>query len=164
MIEKMRGRALVLMLLCVVAASALSGCSSLRPGFETPTVTVNTFRALPSEGMMPNFEIGLSVINPNAEALQLRGISYTVVLEGHELIKGVANELPVIEAYGQGQVTLTAAANLFAGIRIISELMRSAQDSFDYELEAKLDVGAFLPAIRVRDAGKISLRPDGDAT
>ncbi len=164
MIEKTRTRAGALTLFLVLAVSALPGCAGLRPGFETPTVTVNTFRALPSEGMMPNFEIGLSVINPNAEALQLRGISYTVTLAGHELVKGVANDLPVIDAYGQGQVTLTAAANLLAGIRIVSELMRGAQDSFDYELEAQLDVGAFLPAIRVRDAGKISLRPAGNAT
>ena len=138
----------------------LSACAGLRPGYETPTVTVSSFRALPSEGALPNFEIGLHVINPNREALELDGVSYTISLEGHELIKGVGNELPVIEGYGEGDLTLTATANLFAGIRLITDLMRNDRDSFTYEFEAKLDIGVLRPAIRVTDSGEISLRPD----
>jgi LEA14-like dessication related protein len=143
----------------VAMVVTISACTGLRPGFETPTVTVNSFRALPSEGALPNFEIGLHVINPNPQALALRGVSYTVSLEGHELMKGVANDLPVIDAYGEGKFKLTAAANLFAGIGLITDLMRNSRETFNYSLEAKLDVGAFIPAIRIRDAGEVSLRP-----
>lgn len=144
-------------LLLVALVVALPGCAGLGPGYETPTVTVSSFKALPSTGTMPSFEIGLRVINPNREALKLQGVAYTVSLEGHELIKGVGNELPVIDAYGEGEFKLTASANLFAGIRLITDLMSSNRDSFSYELEAKLDIGAFRPTIRVRDSGKISL-------
>ena len=137
----------------------LQACTGLRPGYETPTVTVNSFRALPSQGALPNFEIGLHVVNPNREPLKLRGVSYTVNLGGHELIKGVGNELPVIEAYGEGGFTLTATPNLLAGIGLVTDLMRSSTDSIDYKLQAKLDVGMIQPAIRITDSGKISLRP-----
>lgn len=142
-------------------ASLLQACGGWRPGYETPTVTIKSFRALPSQGALPNFEIGLHVINPNREALKLRGVSYTVSLGGHELIKGVGNELPVIEAYGEGSLMLTASPNLFAGIRIVTELMNASNESIPYNLEAKLDVGRIGPAIRVRDSGEISLRPSG---
>lgn len=142
-------------------AAALQACSGWRPGYETPTVTIKSFRALPSEGALPNFEIGLQVINPNREALKLRGVSYTVSLGGHELIKGVGNELPVIDGYGEGTLVLTASPNLFAGIRIVTELMKASNESVPYSLEAKLDVGRIGPAIRVRDSGEISLRPSG---
>lgn len=145
-------------LLLIAASMTLSGCAGFGGGLETPNVTVSSFRALPSEGMMPAFEIGLRIINPNAVALNLRGVSYTVSLEGNEIIKGVANDLPVIAAYGEGEVKLTAAANLLAGVRLINELMRSNKDSFDYAFEAKLDVGRLLPDIRVTDSGSISLR------
>ena len=137
----------------------LQACAGLRPGYETPTVSVNSFRAIPSQGALPNFEIGLHVVNPNREPLKLRGVSYTVNLGGHELIKGVGNELPVIEAYGEGGFTLTATPNLLAGIGLVTDLMRSSTDSIDYKLQAKLDVGMIQPAIRITDAGKISLRP-----
>ncbi len=146
----------------VLSACLLAACTGLRPGYETPTVTVNSFRTLPSEGVIPNFEIGLHVINPNREALNVRGMSYTVRLAGHELIKGVANDLPVIDPYGEGEFKVTAAANLFAGIRVVTDLMRGAQDSFDYDLEAKLDVGTFFRSIRITDSGKISLRPSAN--
>lgn len=135
----------------------------MRPGYEVPTVTVNSFRALPSEGALPSFEIGLQVINPNASPLSLRGVAYTISLQGHDLIKGVGNELPIIDAYGQGQFTVTASANLFAGIRLLTELMSGPQETFDYEFEAKLDIGLFQPAIRIKDAGAFSLQtPAGD--
>ncbi len=143
--------------LLVVTAATLAGCAGLRPGYETPTVTISSFKAIPSEGGLPAFEIGLRVINPNIEPLELRGVAYTISLEGHELIKGVANDLPVIDGYGEGEFKLTASANLFAGIRLISDLMRSDRNTFRYEFEAKLDVGAFRPAIRVTDSDEISL-------
>lgn len=141
----------------IVLATGLQGCASLNPDFETPTVTISSFKALPSEGMMPAFAIGLRVINPNSVALNLRGVSYTVSLDGNEVIKGVGNDLPVIEAYGEGEFNLTASANLFAGIRLVTDLLKSNKDTFSYEVEAKLDIGALRPKIRVKDGGKISL-------
>jgi LEA14-like dessication related protein len=141
------------------SAVTLHACAGLRPGYETPTVMVNSFRVLPSAGAVPNFEIGLHVINPNRESLELRGIAYTVSLDDHELLKGVGNDLPVIEAYGEGDFTISASANLLAGIRFIGDLMKGSNDRLRYDLDAKLDVGGLRPAIRVRDSGEISLRP-----
>lgn len=138
-------------------ATLLSACSTLNPNFETPTVTVTSFKTLPSSGVMPEFEIGLRVINPNGTALKLRGVAYSVQLDGKELVKGVSNQLPIIDAYGSGDVTLTAVPSLLAGVRLVTELLNRPNDTVSYALEAKLDVGAFLPAIRVRDEGNISL-------
>ena len=142
----------------IAAAFLLQACGALRPGFETPTVTVNSFRALPSTGALPDFEIGLRVINPNRYALDLAGVSYTVSLNGHEVIQGVSSEMPVIDGYGQGDVVLRATPNLLAGVRLIAELASAATDSLDYELEAKLDLGGLYPSIRISDSGTVSLR------
>ncbi len=141
----------------IVITGLLAGCAGLRPGWETPTVTVKSVRAIPSQGMLPDFEIDLHVVNPNREALKLVGVSYTVSLEGHELIKGVGNELPVIEGYGEGDITLNASADLFAGVGLIRELMSSQKDTLSYSFEAKLDPGALRPSIRVKDSGEVSL-------
>lgn len=143
----------------IVMFAMLSGCTGMRPGFETPTVTVKSVRALPSEGALPDFEIVLHVLNPNNEALKLAGVSYTVSLAGHDVVKGVGNELPVIEGYGEGDLTLTASANLFAGIGLIRDLMHTTGDTIEYVFEAKLDPGPLSPSIRVKDTGEISLNP-----
>ena len=149
-------------LLLGISTLILAGCAGMGSGYETPTVAVSSFKALPSEGALPSFEIGLRVINPNREALELQGVAYTVSLQGHEIIKGVANDMPVIDGYGEGEIVLTAAANLFAGIRLIADLMRGDGGNLEFELEAKLDIGGFRPAIRVRESGEISLQPDDD--
>ena len=149
------------MIVLLALATILQACAGMRPGYEKPTVTIRSFRPIASQGALPNFEIGLHVINPNREPLELQGVAYTISLNGHKLIKGVANELPVIDAYGEGSFKLTATASLFAGIRFISDLMKSPNDSVRYKLEAKLDVGSILPAIRIKDSGEISLRPSG---
>ncbi len=141
----------------IVITGLLAGCAGMRPGWETPTVTVKAVRAVPSQGMLPEFEIDLHVVNPNREALKLVGVSYTVSLEGHELIQGVGNDLPVIDGYGEGDFTLNASADLFAGVGLIRELMSTQKDKLSYKFEAKLDPGALRPSIRIKDTGEVSL-------
>lgn len=142
--------------LLLVILLVTQACTGMRPGYETPTVTVNSFRTLPSNSAIPNFEIGLEVVNPNREPLKLQGIAYTISLDGHDVIKGVGNDLPVIEPYGTGQVTVTAAANLFAGIGLIRDMMSTNKQDFEYKFLAKLDVGSFQPAIRIEESGSLS--------
>ena len=146
-------------LLFLAALVTLSACAGMRPGFETPTVAVTSFRMLPSSGITPEFEIGLRVTNPNSQDLKLKGLAYTASLDGREVIKGVANDLPVIEGYGSGDVTLTALPDLVAGMRFFTNLLSGPRDTVDYALEAKLDVGTFMPPIRVREEGTLSLQP-----
>ena len=144
-------------LLGLVAATLLLSCATLDPDYEQPTVTLSSFRALPSEGMVPAFEIGLRIINPNRQALNLEGVVYTIAVEGHELVKGVGKGFPVIEGYSEETLTLTASANLLAGIRFIGDMMQSSGESLNYEFKAKLDTGGLFPSIRVSERGSFNL-------
>ena len=157
--SKTRALQLVRSTMILAAACSLSGCAGMGPGYETPAVNVQSFRPVASDngGGFPAFEIVLNVINPNLEPLELAGVSYTISLDGHELIKGVSNKLPVIEGYGEGSITLTAGINLMAGIRLFRSLMKKQTDGFDYRFEAKLDPGSFRKKIRISDSGSISL-------
>lgn len=145
----------------LTAIALLCACGALRPGFETPSVSVSSFRTLPSDGMLPNFEIGLRIVNPNRDPLRLVGVAYTVSLNGYEVIEGVGNALPEIAGYSQGDITLVATPNLLAGARLVAEMMRGSTNSVRYELEARLDTGMLFLPIRVTDAGEISLGPAG---
>ena len=145
--------------LLLVAGAILAGCAGMGPGYETPTVSVQSFRPIASDNGsgLPAFEIRLHVTNPNLEPLELAGVSYTISLDGQDLIKGVGNELPVIDGYGEGSFTLTAGFNVMAGIQLFRSLMATDKDSFDYAFKAKLDPGAFKRKIHISDSGSISL-------
>lgn len=147
----------VKVIVCLTLFVLMFGCTGLEPGFETPTVGVSSFRILPSTGM-PQFEIGLHIVNPNRSALKLAGIVYSVTLEGHKVLTGVTSDLPVIAAYGEGDVVLLATADLLNSLGLFASLMQTKQDAFAYVLEAKLDIGSFRPRIHVMEKGEISLQ------
>lgn len=135
----------------------LVGCTPFLHNFETPTVNVTSFRVLPGNSIVPTFEIGLHVTNPNQIALKLQGLSYYVELEGYRILSGVSNQLPVIEAYGDGEVLLQVSPDLFSTISLFTDLLNQPRDVFAFNLEAFLDVGGLLPKIRVYKEGKLSL-------
>lgn len=41
---------------------------------------------------------------------------------------------------------------------LLKDLVAGPKDKLSYEFEAKLDVGSFVPAIRVRDEGEFNLQ------
>ena len=143
----------------IIFFGLLGSCATPLTEFKDPTVSVTSFRALPSKSMAPRFEIGLHVTNPNRVDLALEGLSYSISIEGHELLTGVANDLPVIESYGEGDITLIATADLFNSISLISDLMRQPRDTFSYEIIAYLDLGGIYPNIPIQKQGQVSLAP-----
>ncbi|MBC2711393.1 MAG: LEA type 2 family protein [Desulfosarcina sp.] len=144
-------------LIVYAALLMITGCATLHPDFETPTVTVTAIRALPSESIAPRFEIDLQIINPNRTALNLHGIAYSLKLEGYKILTGVANDLPIIDGYSEGDVTLIATTSLLSSIRFFADLMNAQRGAIAYELEAKLDLGGFRPNIHVGEKGEINL-------
>lgn len=135
----------------------LSACATLNPDYETPTVMMTSFHAVPSEGAMPGFEVGLRIINPNPAPLNLQGVVYSISLQGHELVKGVGKGYPQIEGYSEGDITLNASANLLQGIRFLADMAQSPEKQLEYEFEAKLDVGGIFPSLRVSETGMFNL-------
>lgn len=136
----------------------IGGCAGLGVGREPPSVSLQSFRAVPTPGAaVPGFEIGLLVLNPNPEPLRLQGVAYSISLAGQPLLDGVGNDLPVIEGYGQATVTLNAAVNVLGGIRLLNRLMRQTDSALDYEFTARLDPEGFARDIRISESGRVDL-------
>jgi LEA14-like dessication related protein len=144
--------------LLLVLLFLLVGCAPLLPRFEEPTVNLTSFRVLPGHSIVPTFEIGLHVINPNRLALKLQGLSYNVELEGYRILSGVASQLQEIGAYAEGDVLLQARPDLFSTISLFTDLLNQPRDKFSYNLEAFLDVGGLMPKIRIHKEGELSLK------
>lgn len=144
---------------CLVAVFwFLSACSYQPKDYEIPTVNVYSFKALPTTGLAPEFEIGLRIINPNRTPLELTGLSYNIYIEGHKLITGVSNKLPVVEAYGQEKMTLVATTNLFSSLSLLADLLKQPRNVYGYRFEAKLDQGGVNPDIHVIKKGQVELK------
>lgn len=135
-----------------------AACAPLQPGFENPVVSISSFEALPSQRLIPQFKIGLHIVNPNRTPLALKGIVYTISLEGHELMTGVANDIPVIDAYAEGDIELNASVDFFSGIKFFTDLVNNHNmEKISYNFNAKLDVGSLRPFIQVTKKGELLL-------
>ncbi|MGB4247644.1 MAG: LEA type 2 family protein [Pseudohongiellaceae bacterium] len=137
--------------------TSLLSCSGLQSGFEQPTVSLTSFRMVPSGTAVPRFEIGLQISNPNRTELRLQGISYQIDLEGYRVLSGVSNELPIIAAYGTGDVLLQASPDLLSSVALFSDLLNQRRDSLRFNLEANIDAGSRWRRIRVERSGDVSL-------
>lgn len=146
------------LLMSCLAVFLVSGCATLRPGFETPSVDVTSFALLPSQTVAPSVEIGMRIVNPNAESLSLRGMSYKVYLNDYRVAEGAANDLPVVPAYGDAEFKVTATIGLVESVRFVNDMLQNARGQVAYRLEARLDLGAMTPTVRIEKSG--SFTPD----
>jgi hypothetical protein len=143
----------------LLAVAVLAGCATMSPNYEQPVVSLNYFRPAEAGG---GFDIGLKILNPNREPLNLQGVVYTISLQGQDVIKGVGKGYAPIEGYSEANIELSAAPNLMAGIRLISEMMSQKEQQLEWEFEAKLDVGGLYPRIKVRETGEFDLGKTGN--
>jgi LEA14-like dessication related protein len=144
------------LLMFCVSLFLVAGCTTLRPGFETPSVDVTSFRMLPSQTLTPRFEIGMRIVNPNAVRLNLRGMSYKVFLNDYQVVDGAANDLPVVPAYGDAEFKVTATVGLIESMRFVNDMLQNSRGQIAYHIKAKLDIGAMVPSIRVEKSGSFS--------
>ena len=140
----------------------LAACVSLPADFKEPSVSLVSITPQITNLFAPEFDIVLHVTNPNRVALDIAGLSYTIHLQGNKLIEGVANELPVIAAYGEADISLHARADLMGGISLLGDLLNQvsdrASDQVEFELNAEIDLGTLYPMVRVQRSGVISLQ------
>lgn len=147
---------LVLLLATIVL---LTSCAGMKPKYEPPTVGLKSFKLKPSEAIVPTFEVGLHLINPNRIPLPLKGIHYTISLDNHKVLTGVSNDLPTIAPYGEADVVINATVDLLGSIQLFQNLLSQPQEPLTYQFRAKLDVGSLAPVIRIREEGKLSSSP-----
>jgi LEA14-like dessication related protein len=142
----------------LLSAAVLVGCASLTPEFDSPKISLISLQNLPSDGSTPRFEIKLRVVNPNIQPLDIAGISYSVELLDKELITGVANDVPQIEGYGEGVVTLEAGLQLLELLRLMASLGTAGSEPLAYRFSAKIDFNGLMPTQRIEESGEITLK------
>lgn len=145
-------------ILVLLLGLSLTACASLTGDFDPPTVSVENVRSLPGQGSSPRFLITLRIANPNKQALDIVGISYSLEILGKELVSGVSNEVPRIEPYAEETVDIEAGVRLFELLKLFASLGMEPTDELDYRLTAKIDFRGMMPTQRVEETGIIALQ------
>lgn len=143
--------------LMALGAFALAGCSSSpERGFEPPSVLLTSFGLMPSDGRAPRFAIGLRIINPNRSPLRVRGLAYSVELEGQRMLTGVTSRLGLVPPYGESEIELNAVIDLVSSVRFFNQLISEPnRDQLKYNFRARLDVDGMLAPITLEEKGEL---------
>ena len=144
-------------ILLALGAALLAGCSGRGDvAFEPPVLSLSSFGLLPSEGKAPRIAIGLRVVNPNGTPLRMRGLSYTVALEGHRMVTGVTSRLAEVPPYAETEVELNSPIDLISSIRLFNELINTpGRQTLKYSLNARIDVDGMLAPLRLIEDGEL---------
>jgi hypothetical protein len=124
----------------------LSGCASLSPDFDEPTVEVISIKALPAKGFEQNFE------------LPFNGISCELSVAGPTLARGVTADIPTAGAYGEARFVVPVSTSVIGGFKVIKALMDNQGQGISYQLKAKLDIDiAFVPKLTIIQDGMVPM-------
>jgi LEA14-like dessication related protein len=142
--------------LILILTLFLTACAQRQSDFKQPVVALNSIKMVSSNKLAPEFELDLHVINPNNIDLKLKGLSYSIQINDKNIITGVSNKLPLIKAYGEGDISLQAKANLLSSLELIRGLFEQTNKELNYKVDVDIDIGGFYPNINITRKGKLS--------
>jgi LEA14-like dessication related protein len=116
----------------------LSGCSLFVPKLEAPRLSVVDVEFQKGALWQQKLKVRMHVENPNDRMLPIKGIAYTLDVNGQEFAHGESAASFVVPALGEAEFDMNMTANM-AGT-IISLLSHGTNASVDYHLAGRISL------------------------
>jgi LEA14-like dessication related protein len=144
-----------LRLLVAFVLLGLASCASLNGIVSPPKISISGIELLPTNNLQPKFAVHLNILNQNAVAIPVTGLSYNISLNGSEVFSGATSNVPVLPAYEEVPVRLEVSANLLQSISFINGLMKGSFSALDYSIDAKVKVSGVITPFHIVEAGRV---------
>jgi LEA14-like dessication related protein len=138
MFAQRKGSASVKSLAVFVAVLGLSSCSLFVPKLEAPRLSVVDVELQKGQLWQQKLKVRMHVQNPNDRVLPIKGITYTLDVNGEEFAHGESAASFVVPALGEAEFDMNMTANM-AGT-IISLLSHGADSNVEYHLKGKISL------------------------
>ncbi len=130
----------LLLALTLLSLLALGGCAGLLQRPAAPRISLVGVELLSADLFEQRFRLRLRVQNPNAFALPITGLDYTVALNGERFASGVSNKPVTIPAYGEAVVQTEVSSSLGSLLRQLQQLGRGASPGMHYQIKGSLSL------------------------
>jgi LEA14-like dessication related protein len=130
----------------MLAALALAaGCSYVTKPWITPGVTLVGIRPAQMTAQRQTFIVILNVNNPNDRTLPIKGATYNLRLEGHEIASAAGSLDEQIPSFDEGVVDVEVNTNLIDLLGTVPTLAVSGGE-WSYEISGVLELAnGYLP-------------------
>ena len=124
-----------------------TGCATIRPGVEKPTITVTDLSVQEVKALEAIFTLQLRVMNPNDFPLDIRGITCDLTLDGNHFANGISDVQQEIPAFGTATVPVTVYASVLDMVGSVIQMLQQADTNkgsvkpLRYELAGKIRLG-----------------------
>ena len=135
---------------------ALFACS-MTPKLQPPRLAIVSIATMSADMFNQQFLLRMNVQNPNDRQLAVKGIEYTLFLEGDAFAEGTSQSI-ALPAKGETDFDLTVRTNFVSSFgRLLSRL--NGKQVLSYEIEGKvmLESGMWRN-IPFRESGQVSLK------
>ncbi|WP_392340932.1 LEA type 2 family protein [Moritella marina] len=130
--------------LVMVCVLVLSGCTNIQ-NLRDLDVSLSKIESIPSSGLSPRFNVHLLVSNPNAQDLDIEGLSLQLNVADKKVLSGVSNQLPTLKAYSETPIEVQANVNLFYIFKVLTSLNQQSGEGIKYQLKTTIDPQGFIP-------------------
>lgn len=138
----------------------LPGCSLFRPKFETPKLSIAHVEILKSDFWEQRLKVRMRVQNPNNRTLPVKGLSYTVTVDGQEFASGVSGASFVVPALGEAEFDMNVTANMAGTVlKLLTRGPDALNQPVDYKLTGRVSLShGWLRSIPFQEHGSFKLQ------
>lgn len=120
-----------------LAAALLAACA-LAPKFEAPQLRIVDVQVLSGDLWQQRLKVRMHVQNPNDRSLPVKGIAYTIQVDGQEFATGESATSFVVPALGEAEFDMNVSTNLAGMLIRLLGRGQNAPPALDYHISGKV--------------------------
>jgi len=146
--------------IAAAAAVALLSCGcALAPKFTTPTLSIVGVRLEGSDLLTQHFKVRVHVVNPNDRTLPVKGIEYTLEVDGEPFATGDSAASFIVPALGEAEFDMNVTTNVAGTLVRLLSRGSDAAANVPYRLTGKISLSqGWLQSIPFEQHGTFRLQ------
>lgn len=141
------------------ALALLSAGCALAPKLTTPTLTVVGVRLEESDLLAQHLRVRVHVQNPNDRTLPVKGIAYTLDVDGQPFATGESAASFVVPARGEAEFDMNVTTNVASTLVRLLARAPDAPASVPYRLSGKISLSTgWLQSVPFEQRGSFNLQ------
>jgi LEA14-like dessication related protein len=139
---------------------ALSGCSLLVPKLETPDLSIVNVELVKGDFWEQRLKVRMRVQNPNDRALPIKGIRYTLEVQGEEMARGVSGASFTVPPLGEAEFDMNITANMATTlVKLLGRGNEALKDQIAYRIVGRVSLSqGLLRSIPFEETGTFKLQ------
>ena len=147
---------IILLLYCT---ATLTACSLFGGYQETPHVSLVGIQPIEMGLLEQRYELQLRILNPNDKEIPVKGLSYSIEINGHEFAYGVSRQPVTIPPFSEALLDVEVVSNLLNVMQQFQKISGESSNSLKYRLRGKISLAKSLARLPFNVEGELTWLP-----